>query len=65
MNMVGALPQEQSYPVDVATNFFNNLATEIREFITKNGFWVSPRSVLEINPEGGRWLLTIREGTRI
>ena len=54
-----ALPQDVVLTLDIASTFFNNLGTYIRELLISEGVQVPPRTPTETNYEGNQRLLLV------
>ena len=57
---IDALPLDYALPLEIAATFFNNLSTEVREFLISEGVQVIPRTPTENNHQGNHRLLLVK-----
>ena len=57
---IDAFPQDVAFPLDIATTFFNNLSTKVREFLISEGVQVPPRLPTGNNHQGNQRLILVR-----
>ena len=57
---IDAIPQDGVLTLYIATTFFNNLSTDVRELLISKGVQVPPRPPTETNYQGNQRLFLVR-----
>ena len=56
---IDALPQDITFPLDIAATLFKKLSTDVRQFLMSEGFQVPPRPPIETNNQVNQRLLLV------